>query len=237
MIRVYTRPLAGTWSASSNVSGYPPAHLAMASLERPWRPSTGGSEWVEIDLGALREVAAVLVYGSDALWTLTYGASSPPGTSLGDLAAHYDPHQRGRALWAVDGEDFITARYLRLTSASAAEIGAVYVFEGWSEAMRPTEVRISDDAGEGREALPNGAEVVWQRAIRRARLALGFAALGSQAPEGWAAEARTQAAAVDLRLPESPWAIYPVVALDAEIARDRVRLRRENLRIDLLELA
>lgn len=241
MSMLYHTRATGTLSASTAATGYEAVNANDYAVGRAWRSTTAGASWLQIDLGSSRSLDAICINETNAASVaVTYGASSPPGSTLGTLATHADG--QGRRKGRIEGD---VARYVRLSFSGTPTDGAAYWTVG-SLLLLTDQLAVPDpllplqldfERGQDNVQLPNGRELPIVRGVSRARLGLSWRVVADVDIEAAARTLRAQECWLDLAVADRPDLQWPVSFPGKQFSRRIEGFNRERFDLQLLERA
>lgn len=241
MSTLYHTKLAGDLTASTEQTGYEASNAANYSVGRPWKATVATASWLQIDLGSSKSIDAICINDTNASsCTVTYGASSPPGTTLGTLTTY--PDGQGRRKGHIEAG--VSGRYIRLSfsgspvDGTAWYVGSLLLLADVLSVPTPLyPFNLDFERGQDNVRMPNGRELAIVRGLSRARLGLSWRVAAGTDIEAIARTIREQEAWLDLAVAGRGDLQWPVSCVADTLTRRIEGYNRERHDLQLLERA
>ncbi len=241
--RLYHTMLAATVSAqSSQAAGYAASNVIGTPVDAQWRTTAaGGGEFVTIDLGSSKAVAAVAVNGVN--WTgatVKADNSTTPTTVRGTLNTYADNQSRRKGSLEFGA----TVRYIRIELPASNTDGAAYFYTGLLAAFAtaidlPREalfgMALDHNTPQLSVPLPNGRKVTAEMGAPQTIITARFAPRAADDIEALKRYARAGTVWLNLNLTGQEHRQWPVRHHEPASRRSIERYNREPVELRLEE--
>jgi len=211
---------------------------------RPWKGTTTGADWVQIDLGASVAVNAIAVNGGNmGSVTVLADNANPPVTNRGVLTLSQDAQGRYKGSLAIGA----SVRYIRLNigagvpndGSTAWSIACVYPFTNSFTAARDPLYGANStqdlNTPQTRQDLDNGVVIRDSTGPSFMTFTLDFSGAATDDHEQIQQYARAGLCWLNFNIPNAAWEQFPVRNHDPKMTRKFGGFNREQVELTLKE--
>lgn len=228
-------------SASTTQAGYPAANALIPGVNRGWKSSATGSQWIQLDLGApffVSGVALQAISGIGVVISVYADTSATPTTLRGSITPGTDGNGRSKGSLAFAA----TVRYIRfylVTGASTVGVGSMYAFATSTSINRGPlygQTNITCIDPQVRNELPNGVIETYSAGASTTDIQLGFGPAPTDDLDAIRRAARAGPCWLDLGVTAQRDRQWPVRYADDKSVRKIDRFNRESQSLTFREI-
>lgn len=231
-------PVSAT--ASTAASGYAAANALIPGVNRGWKSTGTGSQWITVDLGASLAVVGVALQAIDGanIGVSVYADNAAaPTTYRGVMSIGSDANARSKGIFAFSA----TVRYIRcyVAGSSTVGVGSIFVFTAATNLNRGPlygQTTITPITPQVSNELPNGIIETYATGSATTEISMGFGPAPTDDLDAVRRAARAGPCWLDFGLSNQRDRQWPVRHVEDKSPRKIDRYNRESQSLTFREI-